>query len=65
MKVLLDKMYLDLKVGLIWNYTIQYYSEPAKVYINEIKVTGRLVAKYVPKGLTSIMQVYDLTGNKY
>jgi len=64
LKVLLHKMYPGKKVGLIWDYALQHYSVEVMEYINEMKAAGRIVVKYIPKGVTSVMQVCDFIANK-
>ena len=62
--MLLHKIYPRLKIGLIWNYATQHYSKAVMEYLKEMEEAGRLCMKYIPKGLTSVMQVCDLIGNK-
>lgn len=64
LKFLCFELYKDTKVGLIWDHAPQHISNEVNEYIKYLENLGLLVIMYVPKGLTSIMQVCDLVCNK-
>ena len=57
-------MYPGQKVGLIWDHARQHYSKEVQILIDKMTAEGRLVVMFIPKGLTSVMQVCDIVANK-
>ena len=64
LQFLLDVLYPGKKVGLSMDKAPQHNAEKVQVYIKKMYDEGRLVLEFIDGGLTSVIQVCDLEGNK-
>ena len=64
LKALVYEMCPNLKVGLTWDQAPQHCGQKVMAFIQELQSQNRLIVKRIPAGLTSVMQVCDLYGNK-
>ena len=64
LKFLCYEVYPGKKVGLIWDHAPQHVSAKVQRVIDQLCEEGCLVLMLILKGLTSVMQVCDLVGNK-
>ena len=63
-EILLNDIILGKKVGLSADKAPQRNAATVKVYVKKMEDIGRLVLKFIDTGLTSVIRVCDLDGNK-
>lgn len=61
---LCDELFPGKLVGLIWDFAPSHASATVEAHIKKLQAEGKLIVAFVPKGLTSVMQVCDLIANK-